>query len=240
MTTKATILALCALTCFSSFGFYNPSTGRWLSRDPVTEELFKSATSPSIAMPDYGDRVRWNDPNPYSFLCNAIHASDMLGLLIFLETHPIPPTPLNHSKITMIVDCQSRFFDDVRFRTNFAGLGDLRYATIGAGPEDLGTTLVSNINRERDRNRSINNFSEPISLLVGSAQDDLIQRFFDNDARYNDNARYIFFPSPDLDAYNSNGYASGLLILTLGGIPIHQPPRTPGYEKPVPRRFFNR
>jgi hypothetical protein len=37
MKTIFTILAFCALTCFSSFGFYNPSTGRWLSRDPIEE-----------------------------------------------------------------------------------------------------------------------------------------------------------------------------------------------------------
>src|SRR5438094_76618 len=110
-----------------------------------------------------------------------------------LETHPVS-AGFNHSKITLMVDCHSKFWNDARF-TSVAS-ANLRYATVGAGPS-FGPwgKLVSGINRPRDRDRSHNNYSAVIGPRVGTpgyqaADDMLIGLLLAKNSRYNNKADY--------------------------------------------------
>jgi RHS repeat-associated protein len=59
---------------YYGYRYYNPSTGRWLSRDPMREpgfELLRRAKT----------RRRWVNPNPYAFVYNnSVNDIDLLGL----------------------------------------------------------------------------------------------------------------------------------------------------------------
>jgi RHS repeat-associated protein len=75
-----------------AFAFYNPSTGRWLSRDPINEPGFKVSNSSRKTF----DRVE--ERNLYLFVVNRpINAVDAFGLAIPKEAedcyvvHPLYP-----------------------------------------------------------------------------------------------------------------------------------------------------
>jgi hypothetical protein len=62
--------------------FYNPSTGRWLNRDPIKEPGFSQLARPSFR------KNKTPDGNPYRFLHNdAIAETDYLGLWYNIFTH---------------------------------------------------------------------------------------------------------------------------------------------------------
>ncbi len=64
--------------------YYNPSTGRWLSRDPLTEPGFALVARPAVPRETQG----LPDTNPYRFLHNdAINKTDFLGLWYNIFTH---------------------------------------------------------------------------------------------------------------------------------------------------------
>ena len=86
--------------CQDARAFYNPSTGRWLSRDPHIEFGFNAiCTTPQTKFPCYSpqqcghscseskadkDRLQVgsDELNPYAFVKNTpIHAMDYLGLV---------------------------------------------------------------------------------------------------------------------------------------------------------------
>ncbi len=83
---KSRILALIVMSFVCgvsqhSYGFYNPSTGRWLSRDPVAEPGFMVTVSKENLRGDdfYPDSD--NRGNPYDFVGNRpIDLYDLLGL----------------------------------------------------------------------------------------------------------------------------------------------------------------
>jgi hypothetical protein len=71
--------------------YYCPSTGRWLSRDPLGEQGFQVMQVPQMPNPIQQQAVRWieRDPatlqqtaNPYAFLGNKpIRQTDLLGMV---------------------------------------------------------------------------------------------------------------------------------------------------------------
>lgn len=171
--------------------------------------------------------------NAYSYVLNRpTVATDPEGRAVFLETHPVTPLH-NHSKITIVPDCQTNWLSDPRFVNRTPG--GIAYATIGAGPE--GGRLVSNVNRPTDVDRTHNNYASMVSRPANVGDDAFIHLLFDTDARYQDNLDYEIFPQTWTDGYNSNSFACGLLTVTTGVVPV-QPPSTPGFNKPVPARYF--
>jgi hypothetical protein len=180
--------------------------GRWLSRDPVQDGAGFVQRDPvpqtplSFYNPSTGHRKRHlsrgNLDPAYVFVNNdAINQIDPLGLLVFLETHRIPFTPENHSFITMMVDCASKFYNNSIFFWNTTSAG-YHYATIGAGPQyhlfsdDL---LINGVDRPRDADRSTVNYSVAIADPYGMPDDTFIQLLLDANARYDEQAVWFFF-----------------------------------------------
>ena len=159
-------------------------------------------------------------------------AADPRGLAIPLETHPVA-LGFNHSKVTIIPECQPNWLTDPRFKNRTAS--GVAYATIGAGSE--GGYLVSNINRPTDVDRSNNNYADFVRPPVGTGEDRFVQLLIDTDAKYKDKLDYEVFPQSWTDGYNSNSFACGLLKIATGVVPS-QPPDTPGFGKPVPTMYF--
>ena len=64
--------------------YYNPGTGRWLSKDPLTEPGFILLARPAVPRQKQGRP----DSNPYRFLHNdAVNETDFLGLWYNIFTH---------------------------------------------------------------------------------------------------------------------------------------------------------
>jgi hypothetical protein len=97
--------------------------------------------------------------------------------------------------------------------------------------------LVSGINRPRDIQLNRNIFSTTISAPAGISDDDFIGKLIAANAAYPNNLPYAWFPTKKGKRYNSNGYASGILLYVTGSMPP-RPPRTPGFKKPVPAQDF--
>lgn len=223
---------------YYGYRYYNPSTGRWLSRDPINELSFNSFYRNGLGR----KRFHSKPYEDYLFVGNdSINKIDWNGLLVLLEAHQaVSHTGINHSFLTLMVSCDSVFYSDPRFN-HTAGSGGLHYATVGAGPgRFLGETLISGVNRPRDVDRSRVDYSAVIPDPSGLTDDDFIREILNENSRYDDEADYLLFPQddPDNDGYNSNGYASGLLKITTGSIPA-APPNTPGFNHPVPPQYFN-
>jgi RHS repeat-associated protein len=82
------VMVTCALVAAqSALAFYNPSTGRWLSRDPIEEAGSIVATKPELSEKDAG-------PNHYAFIANSpVNEVDYAGLYRFLGRHSIEVSP---------------------------------------------------------------------------------------------------------------------------------------------------
>jgi hypothetical protein len=144
-----------------------------------------------------------------------------------------------HSKIVLTPTDQARYTGDPRFQ-NFDRNG-FRYATIGAGPDKgLSNGLWGGINRERDVTRPNNNLQGLAIPDSYKNEDAAIAALFNLVDNYNQHPvrDYDLFPAGYGDAYNSNGFISG--ILNAGGFapPIHPGADVPGYVKPVPKIYF--
>ena len=78
------------LTAQISSAYYCPSTGRWLSRDPLGEPGFENLRAAKAGKMVLTQPARWiqrdsisakNDPDRYAFVCNnSINSIDILGL----------------------------------------------------------------------------------------------------------------------------------------------------------------
>jgi RHS repeat-associated protein len=74
--------------------YYNPSTGRWLSRDPVTEPGF-------ILLVGDADLSASDPPNPYSFEANSpLDDTDYLGE--YLQSITVSRLPKNTFQVTIV------------------------------------------------------------------------------------------------------------------------------------------
>jgi RHS repeat-associated protein len=78
-----------ALFAREAQAFYNPSSGRWLSRDPIGEEGFEALGFESSSLVE----KLFKHPNPYLFCANnPVLYADSLGLYFYVAPrHPIPP-----------------------------------------------------------------------------------------------------------------------------------------------------
>jgi len=249
------LLAVCGLfVSQTAFAFYNPSTGRWLSRDPVNEpgfnllagvnsgkfkqdtdeeQEFDSDDSGDVVTPDTGtDQV---SDLLYVFVQNnPENLIDELGLTVYLQARGVA-LGLNHSKVTMVVGCGSRWLGKPPFVNPMPNQPGYFYGTIGAGP--IHHMLVSGLNRSRDIQLQRNKFSTVIPDPAGMSDDDFIGKLIAANAAYPNNLPYALFPTKKGKRYNSNGYASGILLYVTGSMPP-RPPHTPGFNKPVPASEF--
>lgn len=152
-----------------------------------------------------------------------------------------------HASLRLIPENQKKYEHDKRFANILKIDGKCyRYATIGAGPGGfLGRKLVSGINRWKDLRQDIK-VEYALVDLKGALQDEIIEKLLENREHYRDNLDYDIFPAateeqqvwyrPD-DSYNSNSFISGLLqSLKLDAPQLNH--NTPGYDKPLPAKFF--
>ena len=227
------------------------ASGRTTSRRRC--RLISTSGSRCYGYQTSSDRSAWpsRDPleeggglNLYGFVRNnSNNYFDQLGLLVLLESHPVALGE-NHSFITLMVNCSSKYYNTATFKKHKAGTGGLQFITIGAGPSiGLSGRLINGVNRPRDVDRSTVNSSTVIPNPSGLTDDAFIELIMNTDAKYNELANYAAFPvgddpvHPSLSAFNSNGYASGVLRIATGSMPP-RPPSTPGFDKPVPLRYF--
>jgi RHS repeat-associated protein len=220
---------------YYGYRYYNASTGRWLSGDPIDELGARQLRQGHLR------RRRCFSP-PYAFVDNnTVNRNDIFGLDVYLDTHPVGGTGFNHAFILIEVDCKSWWYDNPAFKTHSLPNGD-HYLTLGAGPSFLfWGHLVEGEDRPKDADLSTVNYSRKIIEPSGMSDDDFISRITGAYIRYNNQAWYELFPQSDDDDYNSNSYASGLLDIALDitdGATVVQPPNTPGFEKPVPPSYF--
>ena len=214
--------------------YYDPSPGRWLSRDPLDEPG-------SLQLRPRHSRKR-HYPGPlYVFVNNdGVNYIDWLGLDVYLDTHPVVRGE-NHSFVLLEVDCKSVWDDTPLFKFHSLPNGH-HYATLGAGPGfGFWGHLINGVDRPKDADLSTVNYSRKIVDPPGMSDDDFITKLVNTHEHYNEKAWYALFPQADDDDYNSNGYVSGLLNIALGfdeGDIPQQPPNTPGFEKPVPHSYF--
>ncbi len=272
--TSAVVLFATMFAAQTVFAFYNPSTGRFLSRDPIGEPGFQllqkvaQGTSPVALVPAAQQSSRWinrdsisggeieeqdfdfddtadgntvgtaTDQTPellYAFVQNnPVNLIDELGLTVYIQAHGVA-LGINHSKVTMVVSCGSRWFGVAPFTNPMPYQVGQYYATIGAGPKNR--LLKSGVNRERDVQLWRNKFSAVISDPAGMSDDEFIAKLIAANAAYPNNLPYALFPTRKSKRYNSNGYASGILLYVTGSMPP-EPPRTPGFDKPVPASEF--
>jgi len=91
-TTKSVLVVLFVLLMAQiASAYYCPSTGRWLSRDPIGEQGFQVLQVAQMPNPIQQQAVRWVDrdsatmqqtANPYAFLRNEpVRSTDLLGLV---------------------------------------------------------------------------------------------------------------------------------------------------------------
>ena len=103
-TTKSIIVVLFVLlTAQVASAYYCPSTGRWLSRDPIGEPGFQVVTRPENSASS--KTARWvqrdyafpkSEPNIYEFVGNnPVGKLDLLGLIGEGGVWPPPPNEIN-------------------------------------------------------------------------------------------------------------------------------------------------
>jgi hypothetical protein len=171
---------------------------------------------------------------------NPMSYADPSGLVIEYANHEVT-FGMYHSKIIITPDNQAAYVNDARFR-QFDAQGR-RFATIGAGPVGL-LRLAYGVNRDRDVNTPAA-FRKTLDLPCEySNEDEAIQRLFELGNIYNQSRKgYTLIPQNILGVptgWNSNSFISG--IGAAAGFHMPAPGETgfptPGYQNPLPRRFF--
>ena len=195
--------------------YYDPQTGRYITSDPI-----------GLA----------GGINTYGYaLANPLLHSDFFGLDINLQWHEVA-FGQNHSLLRITPNNPSHFNNYKRI-SSIGQLTDLqgkRYGTMGAGPNSL-WELESNYNRVSDAEPHSEGFE--IRLLCGESENSFIDKLIRLDSNYKDNLAYSFNPNGQTD-FNSNSYISGLL--KAAGIDIRQykVPSAPGWNRPIPSKYF--
>lgn len=247
MKTKS-ILTLTLLFLGISLGreaqaFYHPSTGRWLSRDPIGEAGGMSLTA-----------FAGN---------NGVNDVDALGLFIELwyGNHiPDAAKTSRHSKLWMVTDeaelanANRKLFDfKPALSKTESGRSEgsdpcLWLIAMGAGPNWAIDELIAEFNRTDDVGKTLENPTLVTTFTtVPSARDFLLQVLARNKTMNqnfeNTTLEYDLYPDPSYtstlgwDEFNSNSYISGLLTSFGYATPAPNGP-APGYEKPVPTFVF--
>ncbi|MCO5053797.1 MAG: hypothetical protein M9920_16085 [Verrucomicrobiae bacterium] len=233
----------------SAEAFYNPSTGRWLSRDPIQEH---------------------GGGNLYQFSWNrSIGEFDYLGLFIELwyGNHMVMDDwgiHAYHSKLWLLADdvdlVKTRKYEFKRAFSktslapdSFIGPCQMYGIAIGAGPDypfDK-DEMVAGFNRIRDVLLPLGDPS--LVMTFSSAAQALV--FLDmvsvrnstmNGNFLNTTLEYELFPNQTYtgigwDQFNSNSYVSGLMLSFFPTHPITFPRPTnpvPGFSKPLPSFVF--
>lgn len=148
-----------------------------------------------------------------------------------------------HCLLRVTPEDQKHWRKDPRF--TLSDMQKRRYLTLGAGPR--WGRLVSAINRKSDAAAHVGAFRQVAVPIRYAGENAFITSLLALDSHYGDHLDYDLFPAAvgeekwyvADDGYNSNSYVSGLLY-AAGVKPVPQPPvNAPGYQRPVPARFFS-
>jgi len=217
----------------------------------ATFRMGMTGISASFTYGDYGVRMSFDGR---MLVKGSVFTAGIMGdatEIAFLGSHSVYGAG-GHAGIIIMINDGSEFWGDSRFEhTLFSG--NIRFTTLGAGPETerIGNfgNLIAAYNHIRDvgiitgdspnaRMTYLGASAEQISTLLNA---DLYFR-----TQHNDTLRYSPFPSFPLTgtAFNSNSYARGLLNaaripsagLTL--IPFGSQHWYPGWTVRIPRSYF--
>eukprot|EP01047_Picozoa_sp_COSAG01_P008069 COSAG01_NODE_313_length_19043_cov_3.917177_8_plen_404_part_00 len=178
--------------------------------------------------------------------------------LMTVQLHEVRVGPIKtgayHPSIRFKPENQAAYKDDQRF-DQVDDTDGKRYVTLGAGP-NLFNRLTGDINRDQDVNLE-NKVVESLSIVPVNQEDQVFEALINLDKNYNQNRlEYDIFPNPNKvkigkvakvggilnrvgDSYNSGSYVSGILNAANIAVPeLDQDFNMPGYNKPVPKQYF--
>jgi RHS repeat-associated protein len=230
--------------------YYHPGLRRFLNQDTVLGSIGVSASMNRFAYAN-GNPISGIDPFGMMQMDAAPNSagSNSVTTGIFYANHPVA-LGMSHSKIVIVPTDQAKYANDPRFQ-NTNGNG-LLFATVGAGPDhgllpgwdpldkSGGGWMIAGIDRPRDVSEPANNGQ---SLGVPSQygkEDAAIAAVFNAVDAYKANGpvQYVLFGGSDGN-YNSNGFVSGILQATGFQVPADHGGFTPGFDNPVPARYFD-
>ena len=190
---------------------YEPSTGRWTSKDPITF-------------------VGGSNLYAYSFN-DPINLIDPSGLRVYVGQRGVYRNwginPFNHTTIVIVPD------NPILFATTplFSGTSGT-LATLSAFPK--GGFLTKTPNAPSDAPEQLRRLTE-VCPPPGMDDTAFIQAIMGAASRYGDDEVYSPVPDPFGATFNSNSFSSGVL-LAAGAAPPQLPQSQPGYNQPVPIR----
>lgn len=209
---------------------YTPPVSGFVGGDPFDEVGFKAKDGGNLM----SNRLR--------FFPRGSGTVDGYG--IYLVDRPAVGFALSrHSAIMIVPTDQATWAADPRFaRVTKAGL---HYATLSAHPHDMTsnvgiaaglTKLRSTVSWSADEWKTLKEIE--VLSFVGMTENQMIQKLFDLDAAFDDDAlKYKLSPDESDNSYNSNSYAHGLINaagLTTGVAPGWHP----GWDRPLPAAEF--
>lgn len=177
-----------------------------------------------------------------------------------LQWHDVVP-PTHHTLLRITPTSQALYESDPRFQ-NFDDWGR-RYATLGAGPDPMsffGMFIDGELKSDYNRSGDVVRHGPGLRIrpLDGMTEDEFINILFKIDREYADDLPYSVIArdaqrwakaargiarvkanTTSPGAFDSNSYVSGLLDAAGVGAP-EVPVWAPGYDTPVPRRYFGR
>lgn len=218
----------------------------------LNQKLFAHALAGAISMACCGivhARYVQYDPvglaggsmSPYTYVNgNPLIYVDPNGLLVEYANHEVA-NGMYHSKIVITPDNQAAYVNDPRFQ-QFDAEGR-RFSTVGAGPAGA-LKLTYGVNRPRDVNVP-SAFRRKLDIPCQYDDEDAaIRRLFELGDTYNQHrTSYTLIPRQFFGVgtgWNSNSFISG--IGAAAGFNMPAPNATgfptPGYQNPLPDRFF--